>query len=182
MPAFVGKTQGPEVRHGAEPSTGIERLNGAGFKDLRDLGLSVSQARRVLACRERQGGFASVDELDAVPGLPRELLGQLKAELTGTAYVPGAHTAGAEVRPSRVSRTATAALISSLIGFVFLPIGFSSIGIVLGVMARMDMRANPSLGGKGRAKAGIILGVIGLAVGIVLLIFYANDPALVTRS
>ena len=174
MPA-VGKTQGPEVRHGAEPMTGTERLNGASFEKLREVGLSVSQARRVLECRERQGGFASVDELDVVPGLPHELLGQLKAELTGTAYVPATHVARAEVRPTRVSKMATAALISSLIGFVFAPLGFSSAGIVLGVMARRDMRANPSLAGKGRATAAIILGVIGLVVGVVLLILYLND-------
>ena len=105
MPA-VGKTQGPEVRHGAEPMTGTERLNGASFEKLREVGLSVSQARRVLACRERQGGFASVDELDVVPGLPHELLGQLKAELAGPAHVPATHLARAEVRPTRVSKTA----------------------------------------------------------------------------
>jgi len=40
-------------------------LSGATFDDLRGLGLSVTQAKRVLDFRERLGGFDSVDDLDS---------------------------------------------------------------------------------------------------------------------
>ena len=178
----MAASQGSEVGLVAGVERGVERMNSAGFEQLRELGLSVSQARRVLAHRERSGEFASLDELDALPGFPREFLGQLKTELTGVAPDPAATTPMHGVGPAKVSKKATVALISSLIGFVFAPIGFSSLGIVLGVIARMDMNANPSLGGRGRATAGIVLGVIGLVVGVLLLIYYADDPAFASHA
>jgi DNA uptake protein ComE-like DNA-binding protein len=49
-----------------------------GFEDLRAQGLSVTQATRLLAHRERAGRFSSVDELDDIPGLSRELAEDLK--------------------------------------------------------------------------------------------------------
>ena len=48
-------------------------LNSVTFEQLRAQGLSVTQATRLLAHRERVGRFQSVDELDEVPGLPQEL-------------------------------------------------------------------------------------------------------------
>jgi competence ComEA-like helix-hairpin-helix protein len=56
-------------------------LNSASLEELRDVGMSVTQANRVLAYRERLGGYESVDDLDAVPGLPRPFLSGLKAKL-----------------------------------------------------------------------------------------------------
>jgi DNA uptake protein ComE-like DNA-binding protein len=53
-------------------------LNTADYNQLRDLGLSVTQTGRVLAYRERSGKFESVDELESIPGFPRELLEDLK--------------------------------------------------------------------------------------------------------
>ena len=38
--------------------------------------MSVTQATRVIAYRERQEGFDSVDDLDTVPGLPKKLLNE----------------------------------------------------------------------------------------------------------
>jgi DNA uptake protein ComE-like DNA-binding protein len=40
--------------------------------------LSVTQATRVLAYRERLGGYRSVDDLDQVPGFPRDFLAEFK--------------------------------------------------------------------------------------------------------
>jgi DNA uptake protein ComE-like DNA-binding protein len=57
-------------------------LSSATFDDLRGLGLSVTQAKRVLDFRERLGGFDSVDDLDHVPGFPKSLLTELKRELS----------------------------------------------------------------------------------------------------
>ena len=64
------------------PPMGPLDLSSAGFDDLRALGLSVTQAKRILDFRERLGGFESVDDLDRVPGFPRSLLADLKARVT----------------------------------------------------------------------------------------------------
>jgi competence protein ComEA len=61
---------------------GPVNLSTATFDDLRDLGLSVTQAKRVLDFRERLGGFDSVDDLDYVPGFPKSLLAELKNRVT----------------------------------------------------------------------------------------------------
>jgi colicin import membrane protein len=57
-------------------------VNKATFEQLRERGMSVTQATRVIAYRERQHGFDSLDDLDAIPGFPKTFLGDLKDELT----------------------------------------------------------------------------------------------------
>jgi len=57
-------------------------LNTATFEDLRGARLSVTQATRVLAYRERLGGYGSVDDLDRVPGFPAEFLTTFKQSAT----------------------------------------------------------------------------------------------------
>jgi competence ComEA-like helix-hairpin-helix protein len=57
-------------------------VNSASFEELRALGLSVTEATRVIAYRERRNGFDSIDEVEAVPGLPREQLERLRQSLT----------------------------------------------------------------------------------------------------
>jgi DNA uptake protein ComE-like DNA-binding protein len=57
-------------------------LNLATFEQLRDAGLSVTQAARVVGQREQHGGFESVDEVDGIVGLPRDIKQALKD--TGT--------------------------------------------------------------------------------------------------
>lgn len=54
-------------------------LNTVTFEQLREQGLSVTQATRLLAHRERIGGFKSADDLDDVPGFPPEVLADLKS-------------------------------------------------------------------------------------------------------
>ncbi|MGE5283259.1 MAG: ComEA family DNA-binding protein [Chloroflexota bacterium] len=53
-------------------------LNAITFEQLRASGLSVTQATRLLAHRERVGRFGSIDELDEIPGFPQEMLEDLK--------------------------------------------------------------------------------------------------------
>jgi hypothetical protein len=48
---------------------------------LRAFGLSVTQTRRLLDAREALGGFASLDQLDEIPGFSRELRASLRSEL-----------------------------------------------------------------------------------------------------
>jgi DNA uptake protein ComE-like DNA-binding protein len=61
----------------ASPGGTID-LNSVTFEQLRAENLSVTQATRLLAHRERLGRFGSVDELDEVAGLPQDLLEDLK--------------------------------------------------------------------------------------------------------
>ncbi len=56
-------------------------VNKASFEQFRELGMSVTQATRVIAYRERQNGFQSVDDLDAVPGLSKKLI-KIRDQLT----------------------------------------------------------------------------------------------------
>jgi DNA uptake protein ComE-like DNA-binding protein len=61
--------------------TGKPDLNSATFEQLRDLGLSVTQSARVIAYRDVRGGFESADELDEIPGLPKETRRSLRDQL-----------------------------------------------------------------------------------------------------
>jgi competence ComEA-like helix-hairpin-helix protein len=56
-------------------------LGKASFEELREFGMSVTQAKRVIAYRERLGGFGSVDELDQVPGFSKTFLNEIKSRL-----------------------------------------------------------------------------------------------------
>lgn len=57
-------------------------LNHATFEQLREVGLSVTQATRVLAYRERFGGYDSLDDLDKVPGFPPEKIESMRPGFT----------------------------------------------------------------------------------------------------
>jgi len=60
----------------------VVNVNTASFEELRDLGMSVTQTGRVLAFKERNQGFKTLDELDAIPGFPRDFLDGIKQRLT----------------------------------------------------------------------------------------------------
>ena len=67
----------------AEPLRGPEhvvRLSSASFEDLRGLGLSVTQARRILKLRDG-GALESTARLDSVPGIPGSQVAALKLRL-----------------------------------------------------------------------------------------------------
>lgn len=57
-------------------------LNSATFEELREAGMSVTQATRILAYRERFGGYGSVDDLEKVPGFPADLIESLRGRLS----------------------------------------------------------------------------------------------------
>jgi DNA uptake protein ComE-like DNA-binding protein len=71
----------PSKPRSRRKDSGID-VNEATFEQLRGLGLSVTQATRMIAYRERKDGFGSLDDLDTVPGIPKDLLGALKEKLT----------------------------------------------------------------------------------------------------
>jgi DNA uptake protein ComE-like DNA-binding protein len=54
-------------------------LNSATFEQLREAGMSVTQAVRVLARRDALGAFHSLDELDEIPGFSSEQRASLKS-------------------------------------------------------------------------------------------------------
>ena len=56
-------------------------LSDASFEELRDLGMSVTQAKRVIRWRDEGQGFSSVDDLDQVPGFPKDFLTSIKDQL-----------------------------------------------------------------------------------------------------
>jgi polysaccharide biosynthesis transport protein len=62
---------------GAKPDGAVD-LNAASYDELRGLDLTITQAKRVIAYRERSGGFSSLDQLDDVPGFPDEVRAELK--------------------------------------------------------------------------------------------------------
>ncbi|MGB7684854.1 MAG: helix-hairpin-helix domain-containing protein, partial [Solirubrobacterales bacterium] len=73
----------PPLPAASSPGTGTQiELNSVTFEQLREQNLSVTQATRLLAHRERLGGFSSVDDLDQVAGLPGDLLVDLKRRAT----------------------------------------------------------------------------------------------------
>ena len=57
-------------------------INKASFQQLRDAGLSVTQATRVIAYRERQDGFGSIDDLESVPGFSKRFVADVRDRLT----------------------------------------------------------------------------------------------------
>jgi DNA uptake protein ComE-like DNA-binding protein len=57
-------------------------VNKATVEEFRELGMSITQATRVIAYRDRHDGFDSVDELDGVPGVSEKLMTELRDQLT----------------------------------------------------------------------------------------------------
>ncbi|MGH2991018.1 MAG: polysaccharide biosynthesis tyrosine autokinase [Solirubrobacterales bacterium] len=53
-------------------------LNEVTYEELRSIDLSITQAKRLIAYRERRGGFSSLDDIDDLPGFPDEVLEELK--------------------------------------------------------------------------------------------------------
>ena len=73
----------PKMQAAAQPGAAVPLdINKASFQQLRDVGLSVTQATRVIAYRERQEGFASIDDLESVPGFSKRFLAGVRDRLT----------------------------------------------------------------------------------------------------
>jgi Domain of unknown function (DUF4190) len=74
--------------------------------------------------------------------------------------------------PSRTSGLAIASLVLGIVGLVAVPLIASALAVVLGEKARVELVRDPALAGEGLARAGVILGWIGivLVVGAILLV------------
>ncbi len=83
-PTGIGSPRGDRGRQPASPPEGGDQvnLNRATFEQLRGLGLSVTQATRILAYRERFGGYDSLDDLDRVPGFTADRIESMRTRFT----------------------------------------------------------------------------------------------------
>jgi hypothetical protein len=81
----------------------------------------------------------------------------------------GAHPVGLR----RTDGQAVAALIFGIVGLVVCPLIPSIVAVILGSQARARIASNPDLDGDGLAKAGVILGWVGIglsALGVVFVV------------
>jgi capsular polysaccharide biosynthesis protein len=74
----------PEPDKGAAPPEpdGPVDLNEVTYEELRALDLTMTQARRLLAYRDRRGGFSSLNDIDEVPGFPEYVREGLKRRVS----------------------------------------------------------------------------------------------------
>jgi hypothetical protein len=78
----------------------------------------------------------------------------------------------ATTAPQRTSGKAIAALVLGIVSiFIF---GFIAglIAIILAVLARKEIDADPSLGGRGLATAGLVLGIVGIVLWALVLVVW----------
>jgi hypothetical protein len=80
-PESEPRTAPPPTGGRTATSGGAISLTHGSFEEYRGLGMSVTQAKRVIAFRDRDGGYTSVEDLDRVPGFSRSFLVQLKRRL-----------------------------------------------------------------------------------------------------
>lgn len=69
----------------------------------------------------------------------------------------------------QTSGLAIGSLVASILGLTFVPTVGSVIGLILGYMARKEIREDPRLTGEGLATAGIVLGWIGVILTLLAL-------------
>jgi hypothetical protein len=73
--------------------------------------------------------------------------------------------------PPQSQRTpgkATAALVLGIVGLFICPLVCSVLAIVFGTQAKNEIDRDPSLGGRGLAQAGFVLGIVGLVIGVLI--------------
>ena len=85
------------------------------------------------------------------------------------------------VAPQGTSGLAIASLVCSIASFLFLPFGFIP-GIICGHMASKRIRQNLGLGGRGLAKAGLILGYISLILYVIVILVFTGMFLFVGRQ
>ncbi len=76
---------------------------------------------------------------------------------------------GPAYTPQQTSTMAIISLIAGILGLTFMPFIGSIAAVITGPMAKREIRENPTLSGEGLATAGVILGWIGIALGVLTL-------------
>lgn len=72
----------------------------------------------------------------------------------------------------RTEGSATASLVLGIAGLVVCPLVCSVLAIIFGNKAKGKIAADPNLEGEGLAKAGVILGWIGVGLGVVTALLF----------
>lgn len=81
------------------------------------------------------------------------------------------------------SAMAVASMVLGIVGFVALPLIGSILALIFGYMARNEIRNSQGrVGGQGMATAGIVMGYIGIALGVVIAIFVIGIIAVVATQ
>jgi hypothetical protein len=98
----------------------------------------------------------------------------LQAPAPGAPYAPGPYPLRAQTSNGK----ATAALVLGIVGILFCPLVCSLLAIILGSTAKNEIAASGGYQtGESNARAGIILGWIGLAIGAIFGIIWAIAAA-----
>ena len=71
-----------EVPDNGEADDDKPDINRVSFEQLRELGLSVTEAARLLASRDARGAYKSLDELNELWGFSRDLVDRLRRRLS----------------------------------------------------------------------------------------------------
>ena len=67
---------------------------------------------------------------------------------------------------------AVASMVLGICGFIVCPLVCSILAIIFGKQAEGEIALNPQQGGAGMARAGVIMGIVGLVLGAVAVIFW----------
>jgi hypothetical protein len=62
--------------------------------------------------------------------------------------------------------------VLGIVGLIVCPIVCSVLAIVFGQQAKGEIERDPTLGGRGIAQAGFVLGIVGLVAGAIFLVIY----------
>jgi hypothetical protein len=81
---------------------------------------------------------------------------------------------GGGYAPRRTEGSAIASLVLGIAGLVICPLVCSILAIIFGNQAKGKIAADPSLEGESMAKAGIVLGWIGVALTILWIVVFVS--------
>lgn len=74
--------------------------------------------------------------------------------------------------PTRTSGKAIASLVLGIISLFLFGVIAGVLAIIFGVQARNQTEADPTVGGRGLATAGMILGIIGVVLWAIILLVW----------
>lgn len=127
-----------------------------------------------------RNGQATTDPLDgSAPPSGGETSGIATggvAQGAGTSTWQGT-SAGSWQDTAATTRTNSKAILSLVLSVIWVGGLASIVAIVLGVMARREIRERPDEGGAGMATAGIVIGVIGVAGALLMLVLVLSFVA-----
>lgn len=109
--------------------------------------------------------MTNINQSTPNPAPPLPSTGPTGPHVSATQYSPPAGTQG----PSHKGM-ATAALVCSIVGILVAPPILGTIAIILGAIARRNMRTSNNPDGQGMATAGIIIGAIETAITVAVIV------------